>query len=222
MSYIGTRWYKCDFHLHTTSSRCFQDQTVNAEQWVQRAIEQGLDCVAVTDHNTGSGIDSIKKAAEGTKLVVFPGVEITCDTSKIHILVLFDVTNSSDHVRDFLNKLDISTSQFGEQDACTSKSIFDVAKIAYRQNCLIIPAHIDEYNGLSKVSYDNLKKFYELEYINAVHVIHKDFLDPNLQTVENEQLKSYLNTYYSNPKPSIDDTTVKSWHIPVKLVLVKK
>ncbi|MBK8329355.1 MAG: PHP domain-containing protein [Bacteroidetes bacterium] len=71
ISYKGTRWFKCDFHLHTTASLCFQDREVTAKQWVDRAIAQGLNCVAVTDHNTGFGIDDIKAAAVGTDLTVF-------------------------------------------------------------------------------------------------------------------------------------------------------
>ena len=90
INYKGTRWFKCDLHLHTTSSKCFEDQTVTAQQWVERAIEQGLNCVAVTDHNTGASIDEIKEAAKDTSLTIFPGVEITCDPSKVHLLIIFD------------------------------------------------------------------------------------------------------------------------------------
>ena len=43
ITYKGTRWYKCDLHLHTTASLCFQDREVTPEQWVNRAIEQGLN-----------------------------------------------------------------------------------------------------------------------------------------------------------------------------------
>lgn len=101
ITYKGTRWYKCDLHLHTIASQCFQDRQVTADQWVKRAIEQGLDCVAVTDHNTGISIDAIKQAAEGTGLTVFPGVEITCDPSKVHLLIIFDVSKTSADIRDF-------------------------------------------------------------------------------------------------------------------------
>ena len=81
----GTRWFKCDLHLHTTASLCFQDREITAPLWVDRAIEQGLNCVAVTDHKTGLSIDEIKAAANGKELTVFPGVEITCDASKVHL-----------------------------------------------------------------------------------------------------------------------------------------
>lgn len=45
----------------------------------------------VTDHNLGGLMDVIKAATIGTGLMVFPCVEITCDTSKIYPLVLVDL-----------------------------------------------------------------------------------------------------------------------------------
>ena len=163
VNYRGTKWFKCDLHLHTPASKCFQDQEVTPEQWVERAIESGLQCVAITDHNTGFSIDAIKVAAQGKNLTVFPGVEITCDTSKIHLLILFDVTKTTNDVNDFLIKCDIKRENFGEQEAHTSINIFDVAEIANQRGALVIPAHIDEYNGLGSVSVANLEKFYALD-----------------------------------------------------------
>ena len=218
----GTRWYKCDLHLHTMASKCFADGKVTAEQWVARAIEQNLDCVAVTDHNTGNGIDTIVEAAKDTPLTVFPGVEITCDTSKIHLLILFDIDKSSEDVRDFLVKCDIKREAFGEQNANTSNNIFQVAVEAKKMGCLIIPAHIDEYNGLGGVSHDNLKKFYSMDYINAVQVVHREFLSLDLKSKGNTELISQLNEYYANPQPPIDEATLKSWFSPVQMLKEKK
>ena len=219
IDYKGTRWFKCDLHLHTPASKCFQDQEVTPDQWVNRAIEQGLNCVAVTDHNTGFSIDLIKKSAKGKKLTVFPGVEITCDTSKIHLLILFDVSKTTNDINDFLIKCDIKREDFGEQEAHTSINIFDVAEIATKTGALIIPAHIDEYNGLGSVSVANLEKFYALSYINAVQVVHKEFLNPSLNVSGNTDLKALLKEYYNDPKIPIDDATVKDWFTPVKFAL---
>lgn len=216
IQYKGTRWFKCDLHLHTSASKCFQEQTVTAQEWVNRAIEQGLNCVAVTDHNTGLSVDEIKVAASGTGLVIFPGVEITCDTSKIHLLILFDVDKTTDDVNDFLIKCGINRIDFGKQEAHTSKSIFDVAEIAHNDGAIVIPAHIDEYNGLGSVSVANIEKFYDLDFINAVQVVHKDFLNPSLIITGNTELKTLLNEYYNNPNPPIDEATIKEWYKPVK------
>ncbi|RZK77921.1 MAG: PHP domain-containing protein, partial [Pedobacter sp.] len=218
----GTRWLKCDLHLHTTESVCFRDQTVSPEQWVQKAIDQGLNCVAVTDHNSGNAIDQIKNAATGTGLVIFPGVEITCDTSKIHLLILFDVEKTTADVNDFLIRCGISRSDFANAEAFTSMNIFDVADIANEEGALIIPAHVDEFNGLGDVSVANLEKFYALGYINAVQVVHKEFLNQSLSTTENTELRDSLNEYYSQPTPRIDDTTIKKWFTAAKYAVSSK
>lgn len=219
IKYKGTRWYKCDLHLHTKASKCFQDIQVTADQWVQRAIEQGLDCVAVTDHNTGISIDEIKQAAEGTVLTVFPGVEITCDPSKVHLIIIFNVSKTSADIRDFLVRADIRAADFGKQEAATTQSIFEIAELAKIDGAIVIPAHIDEYNGLGSISVENLKKFYSDYDINAVQIVHKEFLNPTLQTTGNTELKKVLNEYYNNPTPAIDEAIVKDWYSPVKYAL---
>jgi len=90
-NYKGNRWYKCDLHLHTPASQCFADKSVTATEFIKKVKEEGLDCIAITDHNTASWIDKIKDAAKDEGIIVFPGVELTCTESKIHLLVLFDV-----------------------------------------------------------------------------------------------------------------------------------
>jgi len=207
-------------HSHTNASLCFHERDVTAEQWVQRAIEQGLDCVAVTDHNTPSGISAIQEAARETKLTVFPGIEITCDTSKIHLLILFDPSKGEEDIKSFLSKCDIEHSQYGKQDATTTKSVFEVADIATEKcDALVIPAHIDEFAGLNSLSIQNLEKFYSRNDINAVQVVHKEFLNQELKSTGNSDLKNLLNDYYNNPNPAIDDATIKGWYTPVKLAL---
>lgn len=220
--YRGTRWYKCDFHLHTTASKCFQDQSVTPQQWVKAAIDNGLNCVAITDHNNGISIDEIKNAAKGTDLTIFPSVEITCDSSKVHLLIIFDVDKSSADVRDFLVRADICAGDFGKQEAATTKSIFDIADLAKTDGAIVIPAHIDEYNGLGSISVANLNKFYKEYDVNAVQVVHKEFLDSKIQIKENNELKSILNEYYSQPSPAIDDATVKEWYTPVEYAIKNK
>lgn len=209
---FGLKWYKCDFHLHTVGSECFEDKTITAKQWVEEAIKKNLDCIAITDHNTGVSIDEIKKEAENKSLIIFPAVEITCDTSKIHLLILFDVDKSSEDVNDFLIKCDIDRSKFGKQDAYTSKSVLEVAKIANANGCLIIPAHIDEFNGLGSLSHDILNEFLNLPYINAVQFVHEKFLESSLVINGNEELKNYIDLYYDS---NIDCTIIKDWYSPI-------
>lgn len=215
IEFKGSKWYKCDLHLHTTASECFADREVTPEQWVDRAIEQGLHCVAVTDHNTPLGIKAIQEAAKDKPLTIFPGVEITCDPSKVHLLILFDPTKGEDEIKSFLSKCDIEHTHYGKQDATTIKSVFEVADIATNKcNALIIPAHIDEFAGINTLSNQNLERLYAREDINAVQVVHKTFYDNDVPTDFHSQLVSY----YGNTKSTID---VTAWKKPVDLAKAK-
>lgn len=219
MKYNGTRWHKCDFHLHTTASDCFFDKSVTPEDWVAKVIEVGLNCVAITDHNTGAGINDIQNAAKDTNLTIFPGVEITCDTSKVHLLILFNIDKKSTDIEDFLISCDIKRENFGKKDAHTSKTILEISKIANDNSCLIIPAHIDGYSGLGDISYSILQKFFKLEYINAVQMIHKEFLDTSLIVQDNSEIKTVMDTYYNQ---NIDYTTISNWQAPMKIAIENK
>ena len=177
MDIIGTKWFKCDLHLHTPESKCFLDRDkVTPEQWVKEAIDKGLNCVAVTDHNSGEYIDRIKEAAKETELVVFPGVELTCSDAKVHLLVLFDVDKGTQDVGDFLIKVGINRTDFGEQTAGTNKNLEDVVKIANDCKAIVIPAHVDEFNGISEAANQIRENLLKFSAITGVQVVHESFL----------------------------------------------
>ena len=106
MDYVGLKWYKCDFHLHTMCSQCYPNNDT-VEAWLDEVCKKELKCIAVTDHNDYRKIDEVVQKAKDRQIIVFPGVEITCDSSKIHVLVLFDTDKDADNVRDFLASVDI-------------------------------------------------------------------------------------------------------------------
>ena len=209
--YKGARWYKCDFHLHTPASLCFKDKTVTPEQWINRVKELHLNCVAITDHNTGEWIDKVKPIAQAEGIVLFPGVEITCDTSKIHLLIIFDTDKGTQDVNDFLIRCGINREDFSKAEAHSMKTVLDIAEMANADNALVIPAHIDEYNGLGIcASKDVLEKLFDLEYINAVQFVHKEYLQSGIIVPNNEELKACINQYYNNPRIEIGYDAIKN------------
>lgn len=212
MEFRGNRWYKCDLHIHTPESKCFDDQEVTPEQWVQECIEKGLDVVAVTDHNSGNHIDKIMEAAKDTSLKVFPGVEITCDTSKIHLLVIFDRNKRTSDINEFLNYCGMQRNNFADQNATTGKNenIFTVAEKALERGAIVIPAHIDEYNGLSEASHQSMKEFLKKTEITSVQVVNKEIYD---SVMPNEEVLSLLEQRYSE----INTDLLKRWTNAVKL-----
>ncbi|MDD2532399.1 MAG: PHP domain-containing protein, partial [Candidatus Methanomethylophilaceae archaeon] len=64
-------------HIHTEMS----DGRTKLEDLVDIALEAGLGCIAVTDHNTVAAYDILK---DDERIIVVPGVEIT--SSEGHIL----------------------------------------------------------------------------------------------------------------------------------------
>lgn len=166
-------WYKCDFHVHTTQSSCFANRKITAAQWIQAALDAGLQCIAVTDHNDYREIDEIKTAASGKDIVVFPGTEVSCSNPKIHVLVLFDVDVDGKAVQTFLEKCDIRGTGVGSSRG-TGKSIFEVCEIARTFDCLAIPAHIDDFHGLCSMAYDQLIRLLDKKYIDAVQIDNQD------------------------------------------------
>ncbi|GGD73369.1 hypothetical protein GCM10011514_41780 [Emticicia aquatilis] len=211
-AFVGTRWYKCDLHLHTPASLCFKNHNnVTPEQWVQEALDKGLNCVAVTDHNTAEWVDKIKDASKNTTLTVFPGVEITCSDAKVHLLILFDVEYGKQKVEDFLVKAKIERKDFGQQTAHTNMNLEDVVNLASSEGALIIPAHIDEFNGLCEPGSEIIKSFYKLKAINSVQVVHEKFTLPTAGKIYDDQKLNFLielNQYYGLTEKQIAE---KKW-----------
>ncbi|WP_445323715.1 PHP domain-containing protein [Paenibacillus sp. FSL R7-0312] len=75
---------RCDLHSHTQASDGMQPPAEN----VRLAYEKGLAAVAITDHDTVSGIAEAVEAGKRLGITVVPGVEISTRTGgkEIHVL----------------------------------------------------------------------------------------------------------------------------------------
>lgn len=76
-----------DLHLHTMAS----DGTASPAQTVQTARELGLTAIAVTDHDTVSGVNEALAHGAALGVEVVPGVEVSSDyrDNNIHVLGYF-------------------------------------------------------------------------------------------------------------------------------------
>lgn len=84
-----------DLHSHTI----YSDGDLTPEQIISEAAKNGLEAIAITDHDTIRGLERARQAARAKSLILIPGVEIT--TLKYHILGLcFNPGNT--HFQDFL------------------------------------------------------------------------------------------------------------------------
>ena len=48
----GSEWRKWDLHVHTPASYDWHGGEVTPEELVEKAIEEGLSVIAVTDHHS--------------------------------------------------------------------------------------------------------------------------------------------------------------------------
>ena len=76
-----------DLHVHTNIS----DSNFSPEKVVGLAKLEGLDAIAITDHDTCSGITPAIMAAKDMDIEIIPGVELTAeiDDDEIHMLGYF-------------------------------------------------------------------------------------------------------------------------------------
>src|SRR5690554_5869694 len=55
---------------------------------IKEAIRLGLDCIAITDHNTAGNVEVAMKLARENGLILIPGMELET-REEVHLLCLF-------------------------------------------------------------------------------------------------------------------------------------
>ena len=184
--FAGARWWKFDFHTHTPASADFNDKD-DVKLWLKAFMDEGIDCVAITDHNSGEWIDRLKQALKDIEtqnpgwyrpLHLFPGVEISVQ-GDVHILAIFGPDKDESHIDRLLGAVGYSGTK-GRSDEVTSKSITEVVDAITEQGGIPIPAHADKKKGLFQLQGGTLKQVLNHENIYAVELRDSDYEKPQL------------------------------------------
>ena len=108
---------RADLHVHTVLSPC-ADVEMIPPLIVQQALDLGIHLIAITDHNATANIESVQKAALGTKLTVLPGMELQT-REEVHVLCLFDTLEQIQAWQQLVDKkmpaIENDVDHFGEQ-----------------------------------------------------------------------------------------------------------
>lgn len=94
----------CDLHTHSTAS----DGTSSPAEVVKRANAANVKYLALTDHDTVSGIEEALEAAKSLDMTFIPGIELSTYFNKesIHVLGFFKGDGYKDKdLNDFLNSI---------------------------------------------------------------------------------------------------------------------
>ncbi len=165
-TYPGSKWRKFDFHTHTPASDDYGRgnahlKNITPEAWLKMAMSAGLDCVVVSDHNTGGWIDKLKttnekiqgqekKPAWYRNLTIFPGVEMTVANSgsRVHLLGVFDPSCDNQTISSVLGACGIKKGFGDDKKTSTETGFAETVKKIITANGIAIPAHIDSKKGL--------------------------------------------------------------------------
>ena len=151
-----------DLHIHTALSPCANDD-MTPNDIVGMALINGLDLIAVTDHNSVSNAQAVVGAAAGKELIVLPGVEVST-AEEVHVLCLFSDPETalsfeaelSSYYSPIKNRIDIFGNQIlldkndcvkGEEErmliAPTTISFDRLYQLVHEHGGAFIPAHLD-------------------------------------------------------------------------------
>lgn len=155
-------FFAADLHIHTVLSACAEAEML-PEFIVERARAEGLDLIAVTDHNSTENAAAVIRAAEGTGIVVWPGMEVQ-SREEVHLLCLFDTLEQALRWQEIvyanLPPLKNKPEVFGEQvvlgpdgepvgynerllATSTFLGVEEVVREVRRLGGLCVPAHVD-------------------------------------------------------------------------------
>ena len=198
----GARWWKFDVHAHTPASKDYgkgENQTSLREllpkEWLLTYMRAGIDCIAITDHNTGAWIDPVKKALgelesekpEGFRpLSIFPGVEISV-YGGAHLLAILECDKTTSDIDFLLGAVGFPSTKKGSSDAVTTKTFTEVVEAIVSANGIAIPAHVDDVNGLFRLSRTTLQQVLDCKDIFAIELRDPEYPKPQLYI--NEKLR---------------------------------
>ena len=168
------RYQQVDLHVHSPDSTDYNgDKGVNPHDFVSAFVDRGFDLIAITDHNTGTYIDSATEArdqiaeAEGRNIAILPGVEIHVSPG-IHLLAILP-SGGSAAISDLLSRLGLHINSHGDTEALVSRPIGEIAEIVHERGGMLIGAHCNSKKGVVQTIQGQPRKEW-LEELDALEI----------------------------------------------------
>jgi hypothetical protein len=169
------QWYRMDLHLHTPASADWQEPGVAYLDLLHRAEMQGLDIIAITDHNTVAGCAAIQAEIEklhlleelgriqpderrqleeyrriGNRILILPGFELTA-TLGFHILAVFPPDTSVRVLEHLLIEMNVPPSKLdeGATEVGATVDVLTAYRLIDEAGGLVIAAHANSSHGVA-------------------------------------------------------------------------
>ena len=153
--YRGARFYRCALQVNphhyaqTFRGQASQgDALSHAQEIVEKAVEMGIEVLAVTDHNSVDGVAAFRSASLHRPVQIFPGFELS-SSEGVHLLCLYSPDTGGDQLSRYLGECGIRDTSPSTELA--TKSFAQILDVVDSQGGIIIAAHVTNNNGLFKV-----------------------------------------------------------------------
>ena len=192
----GARWWKFDLHTHTPASDDYGKgpeqaslKEITPADWLLGFMRAEVDCVAVTDHNSGEWIDRLRAALveleqqshpDFRPLHLFPGVEITA-SGGTHILAVLDVGKASADIAKLLGAVRYQ-GVWGKGGVAAMASPIEVVEAICATGGIPILAHVDvdRPSGAWQLRGNTLAPLFDFDGLFAMEVVDTRCEKPEL------------------------------------------
>lgn len=151
----GARFYRCALQVNphhygqTYQGQANQgDQLSHAQEIVEKAVEAGIEVLAITDHNSVESVAAFRSASIDRPVTVFPGFEVS-SSEGVHLLCLYPPNTDDDQLGRYLGELGIRGT--GPSTDPATKTFAEMLADVDSQGGISIAAHATNDGGLFKV-----------------------------------------------------------------------
>jgi len=160
MIHPGSNWWSFDFHNHTPASSDYdagERSNLTPRDWLLAYMRSGANCVAVTDHNSGDWIDSLKQElkvlaseqplhSDYREIHLFPGTELT-SSEGIHILAVYGPDEGASKIHGLLALAQYNSDSNNAHGMC-QVGASAICDHIHETGGIVVFAHVEEINGI--------------------------------------------------------------------------
>ena len=151
----GARFYRCALQVNphhyaqTYRGQATQgDALCHARKIVDKAVQAGIEVLAITDHNSVDGVAAFRAATRNRPIHMFPGFELS-SAEGVHLLCLYPPDTGDDQLGRYLGEFGIRETTPSSEPA--AKAFAEILAAVDSQGGVAIAAHVTNDGGLFKV-----------------------------------------------------------------------